>query len=187
MGLHRVGLPWGAQLWAHREYPSSFGRLPSLKGAAHGVTSEIVLSFFQALLPREKRPMQTVRRIALVTTLILAWALAGNDRAPLTLTVASDALAASRGSDDASKAPHELGALRVLTKVILYVKDNYVDPKRVRPKEMMIAALEAVEKTVPDVLVDGNAETGKLRVTANGKAKEFDISHVDSLWKMSFT
>ena len=131
--------------------------------------------------------MPTLRRIAVVATLIFAWALAGNDRAPLTLTVASDALAAPRGLDDGSKAPHDLSALRILTKVILYVKDNYVDPKRVRPKEMMINSLEAVEKTVPDVLVDGNAETGKLRVTANGKAKEFDISHVDSLWKMSFT
>jgi len=131
--------------------------------------------------------MPTLRRIAVVATLILAWALAGNDRAPLTLTVASDALAASRSSEELAKAPHDLSALRVLTKVILYVKDNYVDPKRVRPKEMMIASLESVEKSVPDVLVDGNAETGKLRVTANGKAKEFDISHVDSLWKMSFT
>ena len=51
----------------------------------------------------------------------------------------------------------------------------------------MVAALEAVEKSVPDVMVDGIAETGKVRVNVNGKLKEFDISHVDSLWKMSFT
>ena len=67
------------------------------------------------------------------------------------------------------KAPHDLSSLRVFTKVILYVKDNYVDPKRVKPKEMMIAALEYVEKSVPDVLVDGNAETGKLNLNVNGK------------------
>ena len=73
-----------------------------------------------------------------------------------------------------------------LHEVILYVKDNYVDPKRVKPKEMMIAALEYVEKSVPDVLVEGNAETGKLKLNVNGKQREFDISHVDSLWKMSF-
>ena len=51
----------------------------------------------------------------------------------------------------------------------------------------MISALEYVEKSVPDVLVDGNAETGKLKLNVNGKLEEFDISHVDSLWKMSFT
>jgi len=93
-------------------------------------------------------------------------------------------LAESRGSD---KPVHDLTSLRIFTKVILYVKDNYVDPKRVKPKEMMINALEYVEKTVPDVIVDGNTETGKLKVTVNGKTRDFDISHVDSLWKMSFT
>jgi carboxyl-terminal processing protease len=82
---------------------------------------------------------------------------------------------------------HDLSSLRVFTKVILYVKDNYVDPKRVKPKEMMISALEYVEKTVPDVIVEANGDTGKLKLNVNGKAKDFDIGHVDSLWKMSFT
>src|SRR5262249_58155574 len=51
----------------------------------------------------------------------------------------------------------------------------------------VIAALEDGEKTVPDGIVDGNADTGKLKLTVNGKVRDFDISHVDSLWKMSFT
>ncbi|MBL9037388.1 MAG: PDZ domain-containing protein [Archangium sp.] len=133
--------------------------------------------------------MSSLRRLTVIASLMLAWALAGNDRSPLTLTIAADAIAAPNrhAPDDSGKPVHDLSALRVLTKVILYVKDNYVDPKRVRPKEMMVSALEAVEKTVPDVLVDGTAESGKVRVVANGKVKEFDISHVDSLWKMSFT
>jgi carboxyl-terminal processing protease len=113
------------------------------------------------------------------------WALSGNDRAPLTLAVHEAAAAPSQA--EAPKAPHELAALRVMTKVVHYVKENYVDPKRVHPKEMLLAALEAVEKSVPDVMVDGSVETGKVKVTANGKSKDFDFSHVDSLWKMSFT
>jgi len=132
-----------------------------------------------------------LRRLTAVAVLLGAWALVGNDRAPLPLTMG--AAEAGQGSWDGSlpaakgeKAPHDLNSLRVLTKVILYVKENYVDPKRVKPKEMMIASLEYVEKSVPDVLVDGNAETGKLNVNVNGKQREFDIAHVDSLWKMSF-
>ncbi len=131
-----------------------------------------------------------LRRIIAVAVLLGAWALVGSDRAPLPLTMG--AAQASQGwngslAQKGEKAPHELSSLRVFTKVILYVKDNYVDPKRVKPKEMMISALEYVEKSVPDVLVDGNAETGKLALNVNGKQREFDISHVDSLWKMSFT
>ncbi len=133
--------------------------------------------------------MHMLRRVVVVATLIFAWALAGNDRAPLSLTMVREAEAAPGrgGPDEPQKTPHDLSALRVLTKVILYVKDNYVDPKRVKPKEMMVAALEAVEKSVPEVMVDGSADSGKVRLNVNGKAKEFDISHVDTLWRMSFT
>ncbi|WP_257459909.1 MXAN_5808 family serine peptidase [Archangium lipolyticum] len=132
------------------------------------------------------------RRILAVAVLLGAWALVGNDRAPLPLTLGAAEAGQGNASDSTrlsgeKGSSHELSSLRVFTKVILYVKDNYVDPKRVRPKEMMIAALEYVEKSVPDVLVDGSAETGKLNVNVNGKTREFDISHVDSLWKMSFT
>jgi carboxyl-terminal processing protease len=131
--------------------------------------------------------MHTIRRAVVIAALLLAWAFSGNDRAPLTLTLPEASAAPARGEDRDAKGNHDLSALRVLTKVIHYVKENYVDPKRVRPKEMLVAALEAVEKSVPDVLVDGNAEQGRVRVNVNGKLKEFDIGHVDSLWKMSFT
>src|SRR5499433_3961744 len=131
------------------------------------------------------------RRFFAIVLLLGAWALAGSDRAPRPLTLADSAARPTPRSDSEArggdKAAHDLSSLRVFTKVILYVKDNYVDPKRVKPKEMMIAALEYVEKTVPDVIVEGNADAGKLKVTVNGKARDFDISHVDSLWKMSFT
>ena len=134
--------------------------------------------------------MTPFRRVLLVGALLCAWALAGNDRAPLSLTMPEAAAAPARLDPDdgkPAKAAHDLSALRVFTKVILYVKDNYVDPKRVKPKEMMVSALEYVEKTVPDVMVDGSAETGVIKLNVNGKLKQFDISHVDSLWKMSFT
>jgi carboxyl-terminal processing protease len=131
------------------------------------------------------------RRFFAIVLLLGAWAFAGSDRAPRSLTLGDSAArpaprldSDSRSSD---KPAHDLSSLRVFTKVILYVKDNYVDPKRVKPKEMMISALEYVEKTVPDVIVEGNADAGKLKLTVNGKARDFDISHVDSLWKMSFT
>ena len=131
------------------------------------------------------------RRFFAIVLLLGAWALAGSDRAPRPLTLADSAARPTPRSDSEArggdKSAHDLSSLRVFTKVILYIKDNYVDPKRVNPKQMMIAALEYVEKTVPDVIVDGNADTGKLKLTVNGKVRDFDISHVDSLWKMSFT
>ncbi len=134
-----------------------------------------------------------VRRFLAIVLLLGTWALVGSDRAPVPVTV-KEAVAGPQSKwqppsalSRQDKPTHDLSALRVFTKVILYVKDNYVDPKRVKPKEMMISALEYVEKSVPDVLVDGSADSGRLKLNVNGKAREFDISHVDSLWKMSFT
>src|SRR4051812_7247354 len=121
--------------------------------------------------------MYFFRRALLVTALLVAWAFVGSDRVPLPLTI-SDAMAApGRGAGDdldekGGKQAHDLSAMRVFSKVIIYVKDNYVDPKRVKPKEMMVSALEYVEKQVPDVMVDGNADSGKLKLNVNGKLKE---------------
>src|SRR5579864_3076468 len=100
-------------------------------------------------------------RVIAIVVLLGAWAFVGKDRPPAPLV--SDAVAGPASShwDSSSDPPrsgeksHDLSSLRIFTKVILYVKDNYVDPKRVKPKEMMIAALEYVEKAVPDVMVDG--------------------------------
>src|SRR5260370_42327474 len=102
------------------------------------------------------------RRFFAIVLLLSAWAFAGSDRAPRSLTL-GDSVAArpaprsdseSRSSD---KPAHDLSSLRVFTKVILYVKDNYVDPKRVKPKEMSITAPEYVANTGRGVIVRGNA------------------------------
>lgn len=134
-----------------------------------------------------------LRRVLVVAALLGAWAYAGAGSTPLTLAEASSGPYAERDSSSETgakvggeKSPHDLTQLRIFHKVILFVKDNYVDPKRVHPKEMMVQALEYVEKTVPEVMVEGTAESGKLRVNVSGKVKDFDISKVDSLWKMSF-
>src|SRR4029079_19568603 len=111
---------------------------------------------------------RSLRRVLTISLLLGAWALVGQDRAPLPVTM-SQAFAGPGGRDSdgarIDRPQHDLSNPRVFTKVILYVKDHYVDPKRIKPKEMMLAALEYVEKTVPDVIVDGTSEQGKVKVT----------------------
>ncbi len=134
-----------------------------------------------------------MRRSFLVLALLGAWALLARDHAPLPFTVGEAVAgpgARGEGSSDVvrngDRPPHDLSALKVFNKVVIYVKDAYVDPKRINPREMMIAALEQVERTVPDVMVEADKDRQKLHLNVNGKTRDFDISHVDSLWKMSF-
>src|SRR3954463_12311062 len=105
--------------------------------------------------------MTILRRVFIISVLIAAWAFAGDDRPPVTFGIGSSvAMAAPMERLDVddgkpSRGQHNLAQLSMLTKVILYVKDNYVDPRRVKPKEMLVQSLEYVEKSVPDVMVEG--------------------------------
>ena len=134
-----------------------------------------------------------MRRSFLVLALLGAWALLARDHAPLPFTVGeavAGPAARGEGSSDVvrngDRPPHDLSALKIFNKVVIYVKDAYVDPKRINPREMMVASLEQVERTVPDVMVEADKDRQKLHLNVNGKTRDFDISHVDSLWKMSF-
>ena len=50
------------------------------------------------------------------------------------------------GSDSRADADKEaLSELRVFNRVVLLVKEQYVEPGRIRPKEMLRAVLDAVE------------------------------------------
>jgi carboxyl-terminal processing protease len=49
---------------------------------------------------------------------------------------------------------YDLAGLDVFRKTIVQIKDNYVDPSRIDPKEMFTASLEAVERQVPEVMVE---------------------------------
>ncbi|MGQ0508134.1 MAG: MXAN_5808 family serine peptidase, partial [Myxococcaceae bacterium] len=134
-----------------------------------------------------------LRRAVTLLLLLGTWAFVGRDHAPVPVAM-NEALAGpgARLMSETDtprtfeKPPHSLSSIWLFNKVTLNIKENYVDPKRVKPKEMMISALEYVEKAVPDVMVDGNADTGVLKINVNGKTKEFDISRVDSIWKMNY-
>ncbi len=85
-------------------------------------------------------------------------------------------------ADDAGE--YRLDRLPILSRVILSVKDNYVDPSRFDPKQMVVSALESVERTVAEVMVTGDAKSAKLTLTVGPAQRELDISGVDSIWKI---
>jgi carboxyl-terminal processing protease len=85
-------------------------------------------------------------------------------------------------ADDAGE--YRLDRLPILSRVILSVKDNYVDPSRFDPKRMVVSALESVEKTVAEVMVQGDEKSPKLTLTVGASSRELDLAGVDSIWKI---
>ena len=129
-----------------------------------------------------------LRRASTLGLLTLLWALVASDQAPASLSSAAfaadgDFLHRLSKSD---KPEHDLSALKIFNRVVILIKDNYVDPKRVDARKMMTTALDYVERQVAEVMVDGDEKSPKIKVTVNKASKEFDVSGVDSLWRMSF-
>jgi carboxyl-terminal processing protease len=127
--------------------------------------------------------------VALALAAGISFALAHRPGAPHPTgpsAVASMGAHGESGSGDASSRGSESGyrlkSLPVVTKVVLAVQENYVDPRRVNPKSMLAGALGAVEKTVAEVMVEGDVSTGKIKVTVGETTREFDVSYVVSIF-----
>ncbi|MBI5498130.1 MAG: PDZ domain-containing protein [Deltaproteobacteria bacterium] len=91
---------------------------------------------------------------------------------------------ASDADDDDGE--YKLSSLRILNRAVLHIKEQYVDPKRVVPRDMLLSGLEAIEKQVAEVMVEESAAKDAVLVSVGAEQKSFDIKNVDSLWEMSF-
>ena len=92
--------------------------------------------------------MRKSARLAAPVALVLSLFALTSDRGPFR---AREALAAVEPQKDKN---YDLASLDVFRKSIVQIKDNYVDPSRIQPKEMFTAALEAVERQVAEVMVE---------------------------------
>lgn len=102
---------------------------------------------------------------------------------PLLVGVALVAVGSRARSLDEDE-EYRLSSLRVFNRVVLLVKEQYVEPQRIRPKEMLLAALDSVEKYVPEVLVEEGRDEAVVVVGA--ERRSFPLDDVTSLWELSF-
>src|SRR5437588_8827287 len=100
------------------------------------------------------RTKSVFRLAALPVAVFLSLASIPSDRAPRALRT-PDAVAAVEPKDR----NYDLASLEVLRKSIVQIKDNYVDPSRINPKEMFTSGLEAVERQVAEVMVEVGGPT----------------------------
>jgi carboxyl-terminal processing protease len=95
--------------------------------------------------------------------------------------------AANNASLQASNTPgtYDLTQLRVVNEVLKTIRDRYVDPKRVKPRDMLLSALNQVQQNVAQVIVihDEGAPTVKVRVDT--QEKEFRVDNVQGPWDVS--
>jgi len=82
-------------------------------------------------------------------------------------------------------ASYDLTQLRVVNEVLKNVRDKYVDPKRVKPKEMLLSALNFVQRNVAQVIVLHEEGQPVVRVRVDTQEREFRVDNVPGLWDVS--
>lgn len=85
---------------------------------------------------------------------------------------------------------YDLAALKILNRVLLQIKDNYVEPDRIDPNAMLVYALDEIQNSIAEVVADFDRpyDDGPTSVTltVDESSKKFEIGKIESLWEMSF-
>ncbi len=79
---------------------------------------------------------------------------------------------------------YRISALSIFSNVAIHVKDNYVDPARIDPKDMLRSSLAEIERQVAEVLVE-DLDDGRVKVSVPGHSKTVVIKDVESLWEIN--
>ncbi|RAL23899.1 hypothetical protein DL240_07055 [Lujinxingia litoralis] len=97
---------------------------------------------------------------------------------------------ATVSAQEGEEGAYQLSSLRILNRVLLQLKDNYVEPERIEPAGMLIASLEAVQNQIPEFVLsaqvtDSETTPETVEIQVADKRREFAVSGMESLWEMS--
>ena len=87
------------------------------------------------------------------------------------------------------RATYSLSRLTILTKCVSYIRNHYVDPTRVDPRQMIVAALKAVESKVGEVLAEVKMAHGRptrILLTVGKASRRFSLHNVSDLYEMNW-
>ncbi|HJK93401.1 MAG TPA: MXAN_5808 family serine peptidase [Polyangiaceae bacterium LLY-WYZ-15_(1-7)] len=83
-----------------------------------------------------------------------------------------------------SQDPYDLTQLQVLNRAILEVNDHYVEPERIDHRRMLLAGLNAIQRSVAPVIVHYEDGAESLAVQVNDQRREFALD-VNSPWSLA--
>jgi carboxyl-terminal processing protease len=103
----------------------------------------------------------------------------------INLGVGDREVRAAPGAGQASAQKHNLGALKIVHRTLIRIRESYVDPSRIDPKKMLYAALDSVQFNVPEVMVEADPGRDEIQVVVNDKQARFSTRDVDSPWRLA--
>jgi carboxyl-terminal processing protease len=122
--------------------------------------------------------------IALVLGVVLS--ITGSDRGALFTAPAPGALAYG----EETPSGYDLPALAVMQRVVMQMRENYVEPTRIDPDRMLVHALDRVQNVVPEVVTlfnaDLDANPTEVEVRVGAQRQIFDLPPMESVFALTF-
>jgi len=103
----------------------------------------------------------------------------------INLGVGDREVRAAPGAGQVAQQKHNLGALKIVHRTLIRIRESYVDPSRIDPKKMLYAALDSVQYNVPEVMVEADPARDEIQVVVNDKQARFSTRDVDSPWRLA--
>ncbi|MBW1872789.1 MAG: hypothetical protein JRJ19_12035, partial [Deltaproteobacteria bacterium] len=91
---------------------------------------------------------------------------------------------AGRAEPKEAEPPYDLSRMEGFSWVLLQLKQDYVDPSRVRPAAMISRALEYIELRLNEVEI--KLAAGRADVQVAGKSKSFNVGNPATVWEMNY-
>jgi len=130
----------------------------------------------------EPRMRHYLKVVLVGLAMVIALVLTVSHRGPAMLV----GLGRTTGAANAERKSYDVnGTLDTFNKTLVRIHDAYVDPTRIDPKQMLIAALESVQKHVAEVMVEAHPEQNRVLVRVDTASREFNIESVDAAWSLA--
>lgn len=128
------------------------------------------------LLSRLWKPLLALAALVVAFTITFGW--------PVQNGLDIDIDGSQRAQAARNQTPYDLTQLQVLNRAILEVKDHYVEPERIDYARMLLAGLNAIQRSVAPVMVAYEEGEDELSVQVQGEQRNFSAT-ADSPWTLA--
>ncbi len=84
-----------------------------------------------------------------------------------------------------AKAPYDLTQLVAVNETLNTIRSKYVDPSRVKPRQMFLSALNEIQRQVAQVIVRHEDKAKVVKVQVDSESAEFRIDNVQGPWDVA--
>ncbi len=81
--------------------------------------------------------------------------------------------------------PYDLTELVAVNETLHRIRSKYVDPQRIKPRQMFLSALNEIQKEVAQIIILHEEKASTVRVQVENEFRDFHVDNVQGPWDVS--